>query len=94
MSYRPLSSFALLVLLLLVARSAAEAIMVQTILPAPTSSGQSAVTLQGRDAVTVIFNASVIALGQDYGAEIPTALVPFALRGASVPGNIRWYFAF
>jgi len=48
--------------------------------------------LQGRDAITVVYSAAVIALGSDFAAEIPQNLIPFTLNGASVPGKIRWYF--
>jgi hypothetical protein len=44
-------------------------------------------TLQGRDAITVVFNSPVIALGSDWNTQ---EFDPFRFVGAKVPGKIRW----
>lgn len=69
-----------------------SSIRVLSILPGPTQSDQEYVTLTGRDPITVVFENAVIALGSDYGEEIPVELIPFSLSGdaARVPGRIRW----
>jgi len=48
------------------------------------------VTLSGRDAITVIFDHPAIALGQDWGSELPSDVVPFQLSGTTIPGTIRY----
>jgi len=69
---------------------AQQPIVVQSILPGPTSSDQTSVFVQGRDAITVVYSAAVIALGSDFAAEIPANLIPFTFNGANVPGKTRW----
>lgn len=80
----------ILVLSLSLLALAEDPILVQSILPGPTSASQTVVELQGRDAITVVYNAAVIALGSDFAAEIPSNLTPFVLNGTNVPGKMRW----
>lgn len=65
-------------------------VRVQALLPAPLASTSPAVALSGRDAITVVFERAVIALGADFGERIPPELVPLELQGANVPGKTRW----
>lgn len=59
---------------------------VQTLKPLVVlpNSGQ---TLTGRDAITVVFNSAVIALGSDWNNNQQS---PLHFEGATVPGKIRW----
>jgi len=60
------------------------------------ASGSTPFVLQGADAITVVFNRAVVALGADWGKDLsPSAAngaAPFSFVGLerAVPGKLRW----
>lgn len=80
-----------LVALAICAGADAGPIVVQALLPGPTSASSGPVPLRNRDAITAVFSSAVIALGADWGTELPAHLIPFSFEGAQVPGKMRWY---
>mmetsp|Transcript_40315 Transcript_40315/g.104524 ORF Transcript_40315/g.104524 Transcript_40315/m.104524 type:complete len:2609 (-) Transcript_40315:679-8505(-) len=68
---------------------------VSTVLPG--NSANSATTLRGRDAITVVFSRPVIAIGEDFGdGPLPDRFLPFSIFDrrlntvSNVPGKFRW----
>jgi Bacterial Alpha-2-macroglobulin MG10 domain/Alpha-2-macroglobulin family len=65
------------------------------LLPRAATSTSAAYLLSGKDAITLVFNRPLIALGSDFQSMFgATDFQPFELKGCSVPGKWRFVTTF